>query len=187
MWPTGVGSSLTALDGAIPLLPHLFIFPLGECCVRANVRILSAFLGTRNALCYKKTFKKDSTFSALHAALSNSWQGLCEHSRSDAFFCYQSCSSNAWIFNITWHGGTDIQHMTQVANAAPTKSELAYRYRHIGRGRKACYLRIWTVSRQTILPGLPNQSKLVPARGRLLLQNLQLLPIIHACACAKVI
>lgn len=44
--------------------------------MRANVRILSAFLGTRDALCYKKTFKKDSTFSARLAALSNSWQGL---------------------------------------------------------------------------------------------------------------
>ncbi|CAM4657263.1 unnamed protein product [Leuciscus chuanchicus] len=59
-----------------PSSPHFYIFPLGECCVRANVRILSAFLGTRDALCYKKTFKKDSTFSARHAALSNSWQGL---------------------------------------------------------------------------------------------------------------
>lgn len=59
-----------------PSSPHFFIFPLGECCVRANVRILAAFLGTRDVLCYKKTFKKDSTFSARHAALSNSWQGL---------------------------------------------------------------------------------------------------------------
>lgn len=169
-----------------PSSPHFYIFPLGECCVRANVRILSAFLGTRDALCYKKTFKKDSTFSARHAALSNSWQGLANTPART--------HSSAINLVVPTHEhlikrDMEVQIYSTRLCTAPTQSELTYRYHHgLAEVEKHAIFAYGMSQDKRFYQGLPNQSELVPASGRLLLQNLQLLPIImHACTCAKVI